>query len=82
MAITYTDQLAAFDGVVSVEEAEGLLQWRQAHPHGSVDLAACSHLHAADLQVLMAGAVNIVAWPRDDTLRGWLHSALAPTEQH
>ncbi|WP_426112890.1 hypothetical protein [Massilia sp. PWRC2] len=79
MAITYTDDLARFDDVVSVEEAEGLLQWLQEHPHGRADLSACTHLHAADLQVLMAGAVAVLAWPRDAILRSWLCCALAPT---
>lgn len=81
MAITYTDALAVFDDVVSVEEAEGLLQWLQDHAGGSADLSACTHLHAADLQVLMASAVSVHAWPRDATLRSWLSCALAPTTE-
>lgn len=81
MAISYTSTLATFEGVVSVEEAEGLLQWRQAHPLGAADLGACTHLHAADLQVLIAGAVSVQAWPADATLCGWLRSVLAPGEQ-
>ncbi|WP_426191023.1 hypothetical protein [Massilia sp. DWR3-1-1] len=79
MPIIYTDELARFDGIASVEEAELLLEWVQTHPHGAADLAACTHLHAADLQVLMAGAVRIAAWPTDDTLRSWLGCALTPT---
>ena len=41
-----------------------------------VDLAACSHLHPANLQVLMAADAAISAWPTDHGLAAWLASAL------
>lgn len=80
MPIIYTGQLARFEGIASVEDAEGLLEWRQAHPDGAADLSDCVHLHAATLQVLMASAVPVVAWPGDASLRSWLGCALLPTE--
>lgn len=77
MPIHYKKNLAVFDGIVSVEEAEELLQWRQKNPKGKADLAGCTHLHAANLQVLMATRMAVAAWPQDNNLKTWLTSALA-----
>jgi hypothetical protein len=76
MPISYQDELVLLEQNVGVEEAETLLEWLQQHPAASADLRACSHLHAANLQVLMAAGVTISAWPTDATLAGWLKSAL------
>ena len=78
MAIHYQKNKAIFDGNASVEEAEDLLQWRQSHPTGELDLADCTHLHAAVLQVLMAAPVAVQVWPQDDDLTVWLRAALTP----
>ncbi len=76
MAILYKKNVAIFDGLVSVEEAEGLLEWKQKMPKGKIDLAACTHLHAANLQVLMAAGAAISAWPQNDDLKTWLRAAI------
>lgn len=76
MAIIYKKNLATFDEVVSVEEAEDLLQWCQKNPRAKVDFSHCLHLHAANLQVLMAAGVTVTAWPQDIHLATWLHAAL------
>ena len=76
MSIEYEKNTARFIGAVSVEETEELLEWLCAHPEGKVDLSACEHLHAADLQVLMAAGRRVVAWPGDADLARWLKSAL------
>ena len=70
------DELRLFD-VVSVEDAEPLLGWLQARPAARVDLAACSHLHAASLQVLMAAHPVVIAWPTNVELAAWLRPALS-----
>jgi hypothetical protein len=44
------------DGECPVEDAEVLLQLLQAQPDGPVDWSACTRLHTAVLQVLMAAA--------------------------
>ncbi len=62
--------------LLTVEDAELLLEWLLKHPRGRLDLAACTHLHAANLQVLMAAQPQIAAWPRDATLAAWLQTAL------
>lgn len=62
--------------LLGVEDAETLLDWLLNHPRGRLDLAACHHLHASNLQVLMAARHKIVVWPRQDTLADWLRAAL------
>lgn len=78
MAIEYRKKRAVFADVVSVEEAETLLEWLQKNPTASVDLSACVHLHPANLQVLMAAATSVAEWPADETFARWLRSALLP----
>jgi hypothetical protein len=79
MAIEYRKSLAVFRDVVSVDDAETLLEWLQKKPAARADFAACSHLHPANLQVLMAAKTVVVEWPKDAAFAGWLKSALAPT---
>jgi hypothetical protein len=76
MAIEFKRDQARFVDVVSVDEAEGLLEWLQKRPTAKVNLADCAHLHPANLQVLMAAKPVIQAWPSDTGLRVWLESAL------
>ncbi len=77
MAIEFRKNLALLHDVVSVEEAESLLEWLQKRPEGKVDLSACAHLHPANLQVMMAARASVIAWPKDLALADWLKSALA-----
>ncbi|MDP4030418.1 MAG: hypothetical protein Q8P42_15800 [Gallionella sp.] len=77
MTIEYKNNLAVFNDVVSVEEAEALLEWLQKKSAARVDLSACTHLHPANLQVLMAAKPAIRAWPTDAGLAIWLMSALS-----
>jgi len=76
MAIEYKKNLALFSDVVSVDEAEALLEWLQKKSSARVDFSTCSHLHPANLQVLMAAKPVISAWPTDAGLAIWLQSAL------
>jgi len=77
MAMTYKRNAAVFAGTIGIEEAEALLAWLHDHPKPKLDLAACTHLHAAQLQVLMAARLPIAKWPEDAGLRNWLKSALS-----
>ena len=82
MPIKFSKNTARLTEVVSVEEAEALLEWLQGQKKPKVDLAACTHLHAANLQVLMAARPAIAAWPEKDAdLSVWLNAALANNEQ-
>lgn len=76
MAIEYKKTQAIFRDVVSVDEAEGLLEWLQNKPAAKIHLGACTHLHPANLQVMMAAKVRIIAWPDDVDLCAWLEPAL------
>jgi len=76
MALEFQKKQVLFNGVVGVEEAENLLAWLQKKSGVSADLSACEHLHPANLQVLMAAAVPIKAWPADPVLAAILQSAL------
>lgn len=80
MGISYKKGKATLTEEVSVEDAEGLLEWLQSHPKGKLDLASCTHLHAANLQVLMATAPQIAAWPEHAEFARWLQSALDSKE--
>lgn len=73
MAIRYLKKHAALEGVVTVEDAEGLMQWLRGQTRPAVHLGRCEHLHAAALQVLMALGPRVVAAPADP----WLAAALA-----
>ncbi len=75
MAIVLKKNIAVLKDIIGVEEAEILLEWLNKHPKGKVDLSACTHLHAANLQVLMAAKPTIVAQPGDTSLAEWLDSA-------
>ncbi len=81
MAIEFKGRQAIFRDGVGVDEAEALLEWLQKRPAARVDLAACSHLHPASLQVLMAAGTGVARWPEDPQLRAWLETALNPGTQ-
>lgn len=76
MTIIYKKNSAVFSGVASGEEAESLLEWLNKHPKGKIDLAACTHLHPANLQVLMAANHSNYVRPSDSGLAAWIDSAL------
>ena len=75
MPIEFKKNRAIFRDEASVEEAEGLLEWLQTRPSAKADLSACSHIHTANLQVLMAAKTAISCWPKDAELRAWLEPA-------
>lgn len=76
MPIIFKRNRAVFQDEVSVEEAEGLLEWLQKRPTAKADLSACNHLHTANLQVLMTAKTGISSWPKNSELRSWLEPAL------
>ncbi len=76
MPITYKKNRAVFTDIIGVEEAEGFLEWLHKYPKGKVNLALCTHLHAANLQVLMAAKPHLADLPVDAALAVWLDSAL------
>ena len=79
MAIEYKKNQLNFKDVISVEDAEPLLEWLQKKTAVKADFSACTHLHPANLQVLMAAGLSISAWPADRQFCAWLQSALGQT---
>ena len=79
MPIEFKTDEIIFRDVASVEEAEPLLEWLQKTPGARITLTACTHLHTANLQVLMAARPKIATWPDSTELRAWLKTALGPT---
>ena len=78
------DGVIVLEGECPVEDAETLLQLLQAQPDGPVDWSACTRLHTAVLQVLMAAAppmpgecgdAFVARWGRVDASRGPVHDA-------
>ncbi|MBK5941538.1 hypothetical protein [Halochromatium roseum] len=76
MGMDFHDETVVINDILGVEEAETLLEWLLEHPQAQVDLSNCNHLHAANLQVLMALRPRIQAWPDDPELTDWLKAAL------
>ncbi|BEV15365.1 STAS domain-containing protein [Herbaspirillum sp. DW155] len=76
MTIELKDDTLHCAGVLGVEDAEALLVLVATHPAAAVDLSACEHVHTACVQVLMAGAASISAWPAAPELSEWLRAAL------
>jgi hypothetical protein len=81
MPIEYKKNKASFLEVVGVEEAESLLEWLLEKPSAKVDFFACTHVHPANLQVLMAGKTKIAAWPEDKNLAALLKTLLQYDKQ-
>ena len=78
MSLTFKRDVAHLSDQVTVEDAETLLQWLAAHPAGKVNLKNLEHLHAANLQVLMASRPKVTVWPTNTDIRAWLEAALHP----
>jgi hypothetical protein len=76
MSLTFEEDIARLTDLVTVDDAENLLAWLATHPNGRVDLAGMRHLHAANLQVLMAARPVVANWPDDPDLHAWLVAAL------
>lgn len=76
MMIEFHNERAVFSQVVGVDDAEQLLAWLQQTPGAFADLQCCTHLHPANLQVLMAAATPVSVWPDDAALAAWLKTAL------
>jgi hypothetical protein len=72
----YKRNVAVFQDTVGVEDAEAFLAWLNKHPKPKLDLTDCTHIHAAQLQVLLAARLPIDKWPQDTALTAWLKSAL------
>ena len=76
MPIAYAKSVARFEGECTVEEALDLAEWLRAGPRRKVDLAACTHLHAALLQTLLALRPKVAAPFAAGPLARWIQPLL------
>lgn len=72
MPIRFLKKYAALEGVVSVEDAQNLLDWLKIQPDPSVKLEKCQHVHAAVLQVLLACRPRLIG----NVANPWLANVL------
>jgi hypothetical protein len=72
MAISYSETTVVIDGECGVEEAMPMLEFLQGHATARIDLRACTNLHSASLQVVMAVADRIASLPEEKFLSRWL----------
>jgi hypothetical protein len=77
MAMEFKKKRVMFKEVVGVEDAETLLEWLQGKTATQVDLSACTHLHPANIQVLLAAGTQVTDWPADADLARWLQTVLS-----
>lgn len=81
MSVTVRSDRIVIEGVARVEDAEPLANALIADPATPVDLAACSDLHGAVLQVLLVFAPEIAGCVGNPSLEPWLASLLSPKSQ-
>ena len=72
MGIRYTKKYASLEGVVSVDDAQGLQDWLKTQVEPAVKLSKCQHVHAAVLQVLLALHPTVIGEVADPWLAGVL----------
>lgn len=80
MPIRLLKTKAAFEGMVSVEEADALQAWLLEGGKRRVDLAPCTHLHPASLQVLLAAGIRPASMPQDAALSAWIAPLFSANE--
>jgi hypothetical protein len=70
--------VAMIEGACAVEDAEPLLRLLQANPTPAVDWTACSYLHTAVIQVILASRIVPIGRCGD----AWVEQWLAPGLRH
>lgn len=76
MGMTFKDKKVVLTGSIGAEDADVLLGWLQKKPYARVVFSDCTHVHPANIQVLLAAGVQVSAWPQDSRLAMWLQSVL------
>lgn len=80
MSIQYTQDQAALEGVVVVEEAESLQNRLKEQPQTAVNVAMCDSMHTAVLQVILALRPTLSGQPSDPWLARILEREAASRE--
>lgn len=76
MPIRYDADLARFEAACTVEDALPFAEWLEATAAPRVDLSACTDLHTALLQLLLAVRPAMTAGPADVFLARWVGPVL------
>ncbi|WP_042446162.1 hypothetical protein [Azospirillum sp. B510] len=71
MPIRYDAGLARFEAACTVEDALPFAEWLETTAAPRVDLSACTELHTALLQLLMAAKPAVAAAPEEAFLGRW-----------
>lgn len=61
----YSPPRLLLSGVITIEETDELLEAFSCHPDAVLDLADCTHLHTAPLQLLKLRQTAVVVPPAD-----------------
>jgi hypothetical protein len=77
MPLVFTETQVRFEAVCTVEDALPLLEYLKANAAPEVDLSACTHLHTALLQLLLAVRPRLASPPADPTLARWVAPLLS-----
>jgi len=79
-----TPPVLFFEGIVTIEETDQLLEALREQPDLTADLSGCEHLHTAPLQTLKMLRVPVSALPRNPFWQFFFFFfplTLAPTEE-
>jgi hypothetical protein len=80
--LKFGSRTAVLTGTVTIEESESLAAWLRGRgtvkTPARVHLGACTQLHTAALQVLLAARIQISVPPSDPFLREWIAPLLNP----
>ncbi len=72
MPLVFTESRVRFEAVCTVEDALPLLEFLKVSAAPEIDLSACTHLHTALLQLLLAARPRLASPPADPTLARWV----------
>lgn len=79
MPVRFDSDLARFEAACTVEDALPLAEWLETAAAPRVDLSACTELHTALLQLLLAARPGLAAAPEDAFLARWVGPLLVKT---
>lgn len=82
MPVTFGKTIVRCRDVCTVEEALPLLEFLRTGRNVRVDLAGCTYLHTALVQVLLAVRPRITGRPADPALARWLMPLLTESAVH
>jgi hypothetical protein len=77
MPLVFTEARVSFEEVCTVEDALPLLEFLKGSDAPEVDLSACTYLHTALLQLLLAARPRIAVPPADPALARWVAPLLS-----